>query len=582
ATLFAGAGYQSNWAATVDWDANDAVSEEIVALNSQTGNLFVNIDFTTYDTNNFFDTQLKKDLLQYAATSVANRFGDTLTAITPDANNTWDQVFFAPNTGLTTNVANATILQNEIVFYAGGRDLAGSTLGVGGPGGYGAAGFQPFFDTLEARGQAGALGANADKTDFSLWGGSIAFDTNSSWYYGIDNDEQAGESDFLSVALHEMVHGFGFGTSETWDNLSVNSLFTGTQTTNLYGSSPPVQPSHFDFGVTDPSTGQEAAMDPNITTGTRKVITPLDFAVLDDMGWDLLSEPALLDDGSVTNSHIYTLPGMYTVTLKMLDTQSNLVTYTVLLQVIDVLQVATLTPNGAGSNADAPGYTAPNFSAFKQRSILQSVVITFNRAATGLTAADVQLKHIDQNGVTSTPTLTDNMISTSDNITYTLNLQSLTLTDGVYELLISNSVIDALTQANMDGDQDDISGGLFTSTRFHQLGGDFNGDAQFDLSDLPALAHYWKGHTVNPPAYLDLNSDNTVNHLDLTNFTTWMSRLNLQVVEQIQAPPQQSGNLALAIAAYQNGQASLTLVPASQVANGDAVAYEDLIGQWIA
>jgi len=337
---------------------------------------------------------------------------------------------------------------------------------------------------------------------------------------GIDSDEQNDESDFLSVALHEMAHGFGFGTAETWDNLSVGGFFTGTQTTNAFGGQPAVGLSHFDIGVIDPSTSQEAAMDPNTTTGTRKVMTPLDFAVLDDIGWDLLSEPALLDDGSVTNSHIYTQPGMYTVTLKMIDTQSNLVTYTVLLQVIDVLQVAALTPNMIS-------------------------------------------------------------ISTSDNITYTIDLRNLTLADGIYELLISDAVTDVQTQANMDGDQDGISGGLFTSSRFHQLGGDFNGDAQFDLNDLPALAHYWKGNTAFPPAYLDLNGDNTVNHFDLANFTTWMNRLNLEVVEQIQAPPQQSGNMALALAAYQKGQASLTVVPASQEANGDAVVFEDLIGQWV-
>ena len=39
------------------------------------------------------------------------------------------------------------------------------------------------------------------------------------------------------------------------------------------------------------SGGVEAAMDPTLTVGKRKNFTPLDFAGLDDIGWDVLPPP---------------------------------------------------------------------------------------------------------------------------------------------------------------------------------------------------------------------------------------------------------------------------------------------------
>ena len=45
--------------------------------------------------------------------------------------------------------------------------------------------------------------------------------------------------------------------------------------------------------VTSPLTlaSQEVAMDPTIFNGTRKYFTELDFAALDDVGWQLIPEP---------------------------------------------------------------------------------------------------------------------------------------------------------------------------------------------------------------------------------------------------------------------------------------------------
>src|SRR5690606_2650504 len=73
------------------------------------------------------------------------------------------------------------------------------------------------------------------------------------------------------------------------------------------------------------SRGQEAAMDPTLTTGARKLLTPLDFAALDDIGWEIVGArwpgagaAVLFDlatgDGSVARAASDGLPGLHRFT----------------------------------------------------------------------------------------------------------------------------------------------------------------------------------------------------------------------------------------------------------------------------
>lgn len=50
---------------------------------------------------------------------------------------------------------------------------------------------------------------------------------------------------------------------------------------------------HWAEGTTSFVAGlpQEAAMDPTITTGTRKAFTDLDFAAMKDIGWEVTPVP---------------------------------------------------------------------------------------------------------------------------------------------------------------------------------------------------------------------------------------------------------------------------------------------------
>jgi hypothetical protein len=243
------------------------------------------IDYS-YDTNHFFDTQEKKDVLQSVVNLYEARITDDLLAIEPSGSNTWSALFTNPATGLQTSVFNLIVPTDTIIIYAGGRDLANDTLGVGGPGGYSGVP-DSFVATVDQRGQSGAAGSHP--TDFGPWGGSITFDTvGTDWYFGSDPPLAGSQQyDFMSVAMHEIGHVLGFGTADSFDALVSKGNFNGPKTDAVwdFAGKPRVSSdhSHWADGTTD--NGQETAMDPYIPHGERKLFTALDWAALDDIGW---------------------------------------------------------------------------------------------------------------------------------------------------------------------------------------------------------------------------------------------------------------------------------------------------------
>ena len=240
------------------------------------------------DTKGFFSDTARRTLLDKAATMIESRLNDTLSAIKPSGSNTWKPSLTHPATGQSFTLPGSTsIAADTIVVYAGGRDLPGGTLGVGGGGGFASNGSPAWNSTVKGRSESGVL--STSQTDVAPWGGSITFDTTGvNWHFGSTTTGlDSNESDFLSVAMHELGHVMGLGTSKSWERLVSGGTFNGANARAEFGRNVPTQSGGGHFANDTQNDGLEAAMDPSITTGTRKLFGNLDFAALKDIGWEV-------------------------------------------------------------------------------------------------------------------------------------------------------------------------------------------------------------------------------------------------------------------------------------------------------
>ena len=294
-----------------------AVTAAAVVCPSRCAAVNIVLDYSR-DGNGFFPVGSQaRAAMQATATFYSNLLTDSLSAIAEPADfhssvfdgvATWDGILAFPKfnpTGVENfELANQTILANEYRIYVGAQNFDASTLGIGGPGGYAVRPIykgsftaaeanqvvqidDAFKNTAKHRGQS---------SGFAAWGGAITFNNSAAtvWHFNHTIAPPAGANDFYSVAIHEMAHALGFGASDEWTNFATGATFTGPAAAAVYGSQPPLENPNPTRGhwlpgtmskILGTNTMQEAAMDPEITQGTRKLLTALDAAALKDIGW---------------------------------------------------------------------------------------------------------------------------------------------------------------------------------------------------------------------------------------------------------------------------------------------------------
>ncbi len=299
------------------------------------------VDYS-YDTNSFFAPGSQaRATIEAVAGYYSTILDDTFSAIStpppftsslpPDQDPgtvtwQWTMTFDNPSAAGQVTIIDPTISADEYRIYVGAKSLPGTTLGQGGPGGGSRSNTvegsfftsdeitqlneitKDFFSAVDTRGQS---------SGFSRWGGSLTFDNDAAtvWHFDHTTPPVAGESDLFSVAIHELGHALGLGSSAEWNDLTSGSgdaaYFTGAAATsqyggdvplayNIIGGTPVADLAHWRNGTESTVFGsqmaQEAAMDPSITQGTRKRLTALDAAALVDVGWTVLPPAGLIGD----------------------------------------------------------------------------------------------------------------------------------------------------------------------------------------------------------------------------------------------------------------------------------------------
>jgi hypothetical protein len=238
------------------------------------------------DATGFFNRPEARAALEQAAADLGGRITSRPDAITPNGPNTWTAVVDNPSSpGTLVNLPNLSVPAGTQYVFAGGIPNSQGEAGLGGYGGFRASGTRSWQQAVRSRGQSG----------FASWGGSVSFDVSQNWYFGADPaGRPAGQLDFYSVAVHELMHTLGFGTSPAFDAQISGDRFTGPNATAANGGlAPLVSPDRAHWLQGTRSDGRPVSMQPVMEPNQRVGVTSLDLAALADLGWQIGAAPAV-------------------------------------------------------------------------------------------------------------------------------------------------------------------------------------------------------------------------------------------------------------------------------------------------
>ena len=327
-----------------------ALAAILGALGSFAHGIIITMDYSLDSTGFFGTNSAARAAVDAAAADLSAAILPSLGAVNTDsfsgssggatATLDWRMTYRNPVTNANISVQNFTLAADSITIYAGMRLLAGSTLGEGGPGGAGVSvgisgpSGQHQAAMNEARRDSnavmprdadglegpimgtfsGTIGSASFNVSYGPLAGSLWLDNDTDnngvpdgasrldafWHFDHTAEVASEKNDFYSVALHEIIHSIGFGTADTWNNLTTGTTWTGSAARALNGGSglnllagdgAHIADGYQSFRISD-GAPQEVVMDRSLTNGTRKTLTVMDLAFLRDLGYATIPEPS--------------------------------------------------------------------------------------------------------------------------------------------------------------------------------------------------------------------------------------------------------------------------------------------------
>jgi hypothetical protein len=136
---------------------------------------------------------------------------------------------------------------------------------------------------------AAVLNGRYNGNPFQPWVATVAFDKDNALFVDAtmdtSDDIPSDQNDFYSVAMHEFGHVLGMGSSLAYQALVVDATFTGAHAVAVYGAPVPLASDSIHVLNTVIVDGRQVVMARYDVAGTRSLITRLDLAMLEDLGY---------------------------------------------------------------------------------------------------------------------------------------------------------------------------------------------------------------------------------------------------------------------------------------------------------
>ncbi|NNE52948.1 MAG: matrixin family metalloprotease [Sulfitobacter sp.] len=246
-----------------------------------------------FDSTGFFNDPARRTTLEGAAAEWETLIGDEFADVPAEAS------FEVSNPSQPGSTERVTLTErlDDILIFVGARNIPGSTAAFAGPTGY-----SLFGDVYSAR-ISNDFRGSGPVSNFEPWAGQISFDTTTNWHYGLDAPP-SGKLDLFTLAIHEIGHVLGIGTSSTFNALIAPGnppTFNGVNTMALNGGRG--VPLDRDEGhIQEGFSGNSVVLDPILERGTRLTPSAIDRAMLADIGYKVTGFAAQGNTPAITTN----------------------------------------------------------------------------------------------------------------------------------------------------------------------------------------------------------------------------------------------------------------------------------------